>query len=252
MKKELKSSSRRKWVVGGIAFFGGLALITTGFATWIIGVQVTKATNGTDVTVDTTSNESVSLTATLGADHNISVSENYTGEGKKITSTGDATDFSVTFSSISVAVSPSFLTKNTIKDITFDFNYSATGIDNDKTSNNKVTVSSGPDVAGRADGSYTYLDIDSASKIDLSTVTWSDIQETNGFKTYTMSDKAVSLLKWGTYFGGKSPCNYYNGLTLDWTIGVTNGITTQMDSLYDAFNGGKIAITATLGYSVKS
>ena len=244
MKKELKSSSRRKWVVGGIAFFGGLALITTGFATWIIGVQVTKANGATGVTVDSTSNESVNLTMVL-ADQNISVSENYTTPGK-VTSNGDATDFKVEFSSISVAVSPSYLTKNTISNISFAFNYDATGVTDDKTDNNKITVSSDP--VGRANNDYTYLDIDAASKIDLSSVGWNSIAEEGGFKTYNVpsSSLSISIFKWGTYFGGVSPCTYYNGLSISWTNEVTNAVTSQMKALQTAFNGGKIAISATL------
>ena len=54
MKKSIKKSSRRKWVVGGVAFFGSIALLTTGFATWVIGASNTKDDmNNTNVTVDT-------------------------------------------------------------------------------------------------------------------------------------------------------------------------------------------------------
>ena len=59
MKKDLKSKSKRKWIVGGVLLFGGVALLTTGFATWAIGVNQTKQNLGTNVTVQGTENESV-------------------------------------------------------------------------------------------------------------------------------------------------------------------------------------------------
>ena len=64
MKKDLKSKSKRKWIVGGVLLFGGVALLTTGFATWAIGVNQTKQNLGTNVSVQGTVNESVKLTVT--------------------------------------------------------------------------------------------------------------------------------------------------------------------------------------------
>lgn len=36
MKKEIKSKSRRKWIIGGSLAFASVVLLTTGFATWVI------------------------------------------------------------------------------------------------------------------------------------------------------------------------------------------------------------------------
>ena len=61
MKKSIRKSSRRKWVVSGIAFFGSVALLTTGFATWVIGANNTSDNDGTNVRVDTAVRNNVSL-----------------------------------------------------------------------------------------------------------------------------------------------------------------------------------------------
>ena len=76
MKKDLKSKSKRKWIVGGVLLFGGVALLTTGFATWAIGVNQTKQNLGTNVSVQGTVNESVKLTVTP-VDMAVSISEKH-------------------------------------------------------------------------------------------------------------------------------------------------------------------------------
>ena len=65
MKKEINSKSRRKWIMGGLAAFASVALLTTGFAVWVVGVN--QAQNGTDVKlkVDTAQNSSIFFSATL-------------------------------------------------------------------------------------------------------------------------------------------------------------------------------------------
>ena len=59
MKKSIKKSSRRKWIVGGVAFFGSIALLTTGFATWVVGVNESSDDGEVTIGVDTVDNKSV-------------------------------------------------------------------------------------------------------------------------------------------------------------------------------------------------
>ena len=97
MKKDLKSKSKRKWIVGGVLLFGGVALLTTGFATWAIGVNQTKQNLGTNVTVEGTVNESVKLTVTP-VDMGINVSEKHSLGSNEIFYTKEnaaETDFTV-------------------------------------------------------------------------------------------------------------------------------------------------------------
>ena len=83
MKKDLKSKSKRKWIVGGVLLFGGVALLTTGFATWAIGVNQTKQNLGTNVSVQGTVNESVKLTVTP-VEMGINVSEKHSLDDNEI------------------------------------------------------------------------------------------------------------------------------------------------------------------------
>ena len=68
MRKEINSKSKRKWVAGGLAAFASVALLTTGFATWVVINNNVTDSKDIGVTVDTASNESVDFTMTLAAD----------------------------------------------------------------------------------------------------------------------------------------------------------------------------------------
>lgn len=65
MRKELKSKSRRKWLIGGSLAFASVALLTTGFATWVIGTQKTSGDGQLNIGVDTAEDNSVELTFSL-------------------------------------------------------------------------------------------------------------------------------------------------------------------------------------------
>lgn len=75
MRKELKSKSRRKWLLGGSLAFASVALLTTGFATWVIGTQKTSGDDQVHIGVDTVEDKSVELTFKLGDDNGITVAE---------------------------------------------------------------------------------------------------------------------------------------------------------------------------------
>ena len=60
MKKEINSKSRRKWIRGGLAAFASVALLTTGFAVWVVGVSNKDASEDLKVNVDTAANKSIS------------------------------------------------------------------------------------------------------------------------------------------------------------------------------------------------
>lgn len=61
MKKEMNGKSRRKWVVGGAMVFGSIALLSTGFATWVIGAINNTADQEITVGVDTVKNSSIDV-----------------------------------------------------------------------------------------------------------------------------------------------------------------------------------------------
>lgn len=116
MRKKIASVSKRKWIVGGCLFFGGAALLTTGFATWIIGTQILTDRNQVSVTVDTAKNESVSISATL-SDSSIYLRENVaqdtTNEDQIVfTDNDEAADLSIAFSTITIECGVEFYQRN--------------------------------------------------------------------------------------------------------------------------------------------
>lgn len=116
MRKKIIPVSRRKWIVGGCLFFGGASLLTTGFATWIIGTQILTDRNEVSVTVDTAKNESVSISAELG-DSEIylreDVDQDSTNKDQIIfTDQDEKADFTISFSSITIECGVEFYQRN--------------------------------------------------------------------------------------------------------------------------------------------
>ena len=122
MKKDLKSKSKRKWIVGGVLLFGGVALLTTGFATWVIGVNRTTQNNNANVTVQGTENESVKLTVQL-TDSAITVSEKHEKASNEIIGTKaeeKETDFNIGLK-ITIEAGLAYTTANTITGVAFSW-----------------------------------------------------------------------------------------------------------------------------------
>ena len=158
MKKSIRKSSRRKRVVGGIAFFGSIALLTTGFATWVIGVQQSADNDEIEVGVDTVENSSVILTVTVdGSDNSLFLAEKNdvdSGAGVIVSAEADGTaDFSIKLSNIKVEIG---------KEVLNDYNKISLAIAPDKTAPNdkgyaKNTVTTNPTGVHGEAGSWTYL-----------------------------------------------------------------------------------------------
>ena len=263
MKKSIKKSSRRKWVVGGIAAFGSIALLTTGFATWVIGANNTTDTDGTNVTVDTAVRNNVSLAITL------TESDVYIGEdlsqvtGSFINGKGDsedgpqkATDFSITMD-IALEVGKdagNFTTLNF--DFAYDYKVDNAPVKDDATNNNKVNVPKNVKSSDwRADGDYNFIKIKTPS-LTLPTEEGTSVGEITldideqGNKKYTATDLVVEIFDWGTFFGEKAPSAYYNGLydakdgKLENTTDDVNAVHAEFKALSEAFNNKQIFLKA--------
>ena len=215
MKKDLKSKSKRKWIVGGVLLFGGVALLTTGFATWVIGVNRTTQSNNANVTVQGTENESVKLTVQL-TDSAITVSEKHEKASNEIIGTKaeeKETDFNIGLK-ITIEAGLAYTTANTITGVAFSWGAGADtnsilvdGVETNVTNHNKVTESG---TTYRKADEYTYLDIKTPS---IAIEAFNDETGSgSSVKKWTYTGEAVEMFKWGTYFGGYSPCKYYNDL----------------------------------------
>ena len=267
MKKDLKSKSKRKWIVGGVLLFGGVALLTTGFATWAIGVNQTKQNLGTNVSVQGTVNESVKLTVTsVSGDDNamgVSISESHkTQAANEIFYTKDEvpTDFNIKVKVV-VEIGAEFYANNNITNVTFDFKDWAQdenkpdGYDSSKdvTSKRKVNVAS--DTKTHNKGDYTYIDINTekttltipALNAEHTKITGENPDgfvlgtgsSTTKSKVFTIESLDLEVFEWGTFFNHHSPCEYYNELYK------TNKITSQADDVdlvYAEMNAMKAAL----------
>ena len=235
MKKSIKKSSRRKWVVGGVAFFGSIALLTTGFATWVVGVQQTQDEDDVNVTVDTTINEFVTFSLSLlDTDSSITLGETEeptpAPKGKvNIVKIDEVTgDLTVKIDSLNIEIGNDAVNSYTQIDFAITSN------------NNTVSSQQFTDENLRTDSSWSYL---SAPAPIL--LTNENITKTAGTNTTTYTLKPSSTLTlnfgWGDFFGGQSPANFYNSKYHENKLGdvlseTINKINTEMDGMSAAFD----------------
>lgn len=231
--RRLISRSMRKWIVGGCVAFGGSAIATTGFATWIVGTQITNANTQPSITVDTAVNESVSLEVELGSDNSIHLSENIarnTNDEHQIvfTENGQEADFLIEFSKITINCGKSywednFATKNAQTgvyeandfELGLKLNYDHVlsdgeiGIVDDLTKNNKV-VTTGENkglylqyvdrkVLGPEEY-YTYIDLaDDTISVNAKTDPSIEWKEEKGYMELIITNVGVNFT-WGSFF----------------------------------------------------
>ena len=234
MKKSIKKSSRRKWIVGGVAFFGSIALLTTGFATWVVGVQQTDDKDNVNVTVNTTINEFVTFSLSL-SDSSITLGETEEptpAQGDKeniVTIDGEPSgDLEVTINSLSIEIGNEAV--NSYKQIDFAIT----------SNNNDVSSQQFPAESIRTGLAWSYLSAPASILL-----TNENITKTPGTNTTTYTLKSSSTLTlnfgWGDFFGGQSPANFYNSKYHENKLGdvlseTINKINTEMDDMSKAFD----------------
>lgn len=204
MKKEINSKSRRKWIMGGLAAFASVALLTTGFAVWVVGVKNVTGDGNIKVNVDTAINESVQLKAELD-DAEIYLGEADKAEGNFSVKDGKATDFDISFSKFTIEMGKSVLDAGTYTKVKFTLGAANTG---NKIVDNKAGANKFNSIAGRGD---TYFDINIA-EILLTDTKFTQTTNTSGTVTYTLATGPLTMFKWGTFFDGKAPMDYYENV----------------------------------------
>lgn len=229
MKKEINSKSKRKWVVGGLAVFASVALLTTGFAIWEVGNSTTSGSGDIGVKVDTAKNSSVSFKMTM-SDSNIVLAEAAEVTGGFVNASGAE----VVANPLQVAAT---FTIEWGTDYTFE--YTKIQFAFDEAATTAVTVSESK-ITDRTGSSWTYLAVPEAIAIDSSKATGDSV------KTLTVT--TTFDFKWGTFFGSVSPCNYYNGIYTAETGTVTDAenIKAELDAMYTALNDKTLKLTAEL------
>lgn len=257
MKKLTKHASRRKWILGGVLAFAGVALLTVGTATWIVGQDQSKNDNDINVSVDDVKNRSVVLTTTL-SDDAISLKEHQAVSEGILKTEGDVDPnaLNITFSEIKLVYGKSYFNPDSQNlELSFAIKYqnaegSTINSDNlikdegnkigDKRTQGKTADSTG----GESVDAWEYVAAPDKLSLTGSEGTKGTDAET-GLDTLTFTNKTVSF-KWGSFFNGKSPCNYYNGLSFDNELKAMNDIASELEAMKTALDGKKIVLEASI------
>ncbi len=236
MKKEINSKSRRKWIRGGLAAFASVALLTTGFAVWVVGVTQDKQDNKVTVKVDTAQNANITFTATL-ADSSITLAETEkTSDPNAFVKNTDDTvtgDLQVTFSKFEIEYGSDSGFGEKYNQVTF----SIVAADEGTTVDEKVTTSHFTKREANSSG-WTYIEAPAA--IDLTDPTKVDTTNTENVTKLSLKSSTVNFT-WGTFFEkAASPAAYYNSkLTndADKTVSEAENIKTELSEMRNHFGG---------------
>lgn len=230
MKKSTRRSSRRKWVVGGIAFFGSIALLTTGFATWVVGVQQDKQEGDVSVTVETTTNSSIRFEAVL-SDKAIKLKETKATSNGKILNeeSPDPEALDITFSTFKItlgkdATLPTKITMSIAESGTY----------------NKQNTATSYLFKGHAEQTGLKY-IAAPAEITLTKgSTYTESTDGSGNTVWEITNKKLTF-QWGDYFGNSSPCTYYNSFydeedePTEPTQADVDAVAKEMKAMADAF-----------------
>ena len=251
MRKELKSKSRRKWLLGGSLAFASVALLTTGFATWVIGTRQTSGDGQLNIGVDTAEDNSVELTFNLDTDNRIFVAEDAGNTNSNLTIERDEADtvtkpdWDIKIKDLNIVVGETFY--NSIKDkqglkIVFELQKDVTEAkDKNLVTEDKVGVRTG--------SSWNYIKL-AKSKFD---VTLQSSYPAGG-KIYDINDtpnnpdKTFSFT-WGSYFGEEAPSDFYK--EKEPTKGLREyyqKALQELQAMNKALDTGELKLTATFDY----
>lgn len=253
MRKELKSKSRRKWLIGGSLAFASVALLTTGFATWVIGTQKTSGDDQVHIGVDTVEDKSVELTFSLDEKENgITVAE----DAEKSSNTNLPIEKSVTpdwtikIKDLNVVVGKTFYDSLKAKqDLNQDLNLKiafelqkdvAEAKDKNSVTDDKVGVRTG--------SPWNYITLaKNEFSVDLPTTYPED------GKIYDISDTDKTFsFTWGSYFNGDAPSKFYQDNEKN--IGSLSlreyyqKALQELQAMNTALNNGELKLTATFVY----
>lgn len=251
MRKEMNSKSKRKWVAGGLAAFASVALLTTGFATWIIGTQNMGANiDGTVVNVDTAKNASVELVMKIEDEHKKLVfaeTSDLGGADVHWQDDGVVGDLTLEFSEISVLYGKDSGFNPEAKKLHFEISsIMKEGVDVKNTANS-VNL----DTFGRTGGPFTYFDIPADIDLDGGEDALSDPTTTT--TKYTFPSLNVSFT-WGSAFGNVSPAAFYQNyfttnagsLDADARAVLQETVVQELNAMKTALHGAVINLTAEL------
>ena len=254
MKKQTNLTTRRKWVVTGIMAFAGVALLTTGFATYIVGVNNNTDDATATIKVDTVKNTSVDLSVSLEKDDDIKLTENVelTENDSNLVNTEGAFEeaaLQVT-ADITLKYGSEFFDKGT-QNLTLKFSLkyddSTYAVNTPNLTQDEDNLLGASRVTGKTAKSSTGLEaydsweyLAAPAEIDLTNQETS----TDGALTVITLQNKVLDFRWGSFFNEMSPANYYNSMTYKDETDAANKITQELKALHTALNGKQLTLTA--------
>lgn len=254
MKKQTNLTTRRKWVVTGIMAFAGVALLTTGFATYIVGVNNNTDDATATISVDTVKNTSVDLSVSLEKDNTLNLTENVKlteNDSNLVNTEGafDATALQVTVD-ITLKYGSEFFDKGT-QNLTLKFSLkyddSTYAVNTPNLTQDEDNLLGDSRTTGKTAKSSTGLEANDSweylvapAEIDLT----NQESTTDGALTViTLQDKVLDF-RWGSFFNEMSPANYYNSTTYEDETDAANKITQELKALHTALDGKSLTLTA--------
>ncbi len=264
MAKSTKIQSRKKWTLGGIGLFLGIALVTTASATYIVGVNQTNQTPSVGVDVDTVQNNSIYFKMNVKEGSRLKLAEKQavdsglvqTGTGGDVTVDEDS--MKVTFE-VTVQYGEDYLTAGNHLEITYSLPHYKNGditeigdnadlLVSTDTINKRTkidkTASSSAEV--EEPDSWTYVDAPSKTTIPATTdTTWTIGAPSNGIITATAN--LTLEFQWGSYFNKKSPATFYNETFAENPTAVdAQNVTAELNAFHNELDGKTIALNATI------
>lgn len=257
MRKELKSKSRRKWLLGGSLAFASVALLTTGFATWVIGTRQTSGDGQVKIGVDTAQDNSVELTFNLDTDNKIFVAEDAGNSNPNLTIERDESeadtkpDWDIKIKDLNIVVGDTFYNSLKGKDLKIVFE-----LQKDVTEDKNSVTDDKVGVRGEQTGSsWNYIKLaKSEFKFTLpdSYPAGGKIYDISSDTTNNPDGKNTFSFNWGSYFGEEAPSKFYEekeGSRGSQTLReYYQKALQELQAMKTALNGGDLKLTATFNY----
>ena len=268
MRKELKSKSRRKWLLGGSLAFASVALLTTGFATWVIGTQKTSGDDQVHIGVDIVEDKSVELIFNLDANNNgITVAE----DAEKSSNTNLPIEKTVTpnwnikIQDLNIVVGETLYNSLKAKqDAGQDLDLKiAFVLQKDVAAKDDKNLVTGDIVGGRTGSSWKYIEL-ATNEFNVTLPNSypaggkiCDINDTsinpNGITNPdSKGDNKTISFTWGSYFNGDAPSKFYqdnekNRGSQTLREYYQNALK-ELQAMNKALDKGTLKLTATFDY----
>ena len=247
--KQVLKSTKRKYLVGGIAAFAGIALLTTGVATWVIGAN-SSTQNDVTVTVDGKQNNSAYITVESVTGLKIGEKENVNKGFVQVTD-ANQNNMKVTLTKVKFKYGAGFKSndKKIALQFAIEYIYDESG---NPTTNSKNLVADGVSKVTRSvakdaklkssDAEYTTWQYIAAPSTVLDLETLAD--GTGADVEHTIDSLDVNF-NWGSFFNGQLPSTYYNELSLS-TVDDAENVEYELAAMHTALNNSTIKLTAEL------